>query len=184
MLSQMTLHPLDPLRAGELRDAVTVLRTDGHLGRRRRLVSVSLEEPAKGIVRGHSPGDPVDRRAFAVVHDPDDGQTFEAVVSLGERSVRSWRAGVGRKCPSREDEVIVECAGCKTRFRLADEKVRDAGTRVRCSRCGSTFVVKPPAPPPAPRPPGGFTDVTFGPGPQAAAPATGFPGGFLSNARV
>jgi primary-amine oxidase len=91
MLSQMTPHPLDPLTAGELRDAVTVLRTDGHLGRRRRLVSLSLEEPAKGIVRGHSPGDPVDRRAFAVVHDPDDGQTFEAVVSLGERSVRSWR---------------------------------------------------------------------------------------------
>lgn len=39
--------------------------------------------------------------------------------------------------------MIVECAGCNTRFRLADEKVRVTGTKVRCSRCGATFVVKP-----------------------------------------
>ena len=42
--------------------------------------------------------------------------------------------------------MIVQCEGCKTRFRLADEKVRPTGTKVRCSRCGSTFLVTPPAP--------------------------------------
>ncbi len=48
--------------------------------------------------------------------------------------------------------MIVECAGCSTRFRLADDKIRPSGTKVRCSRCGVSFVVKPPmqAPPPLP----------------------------------
>ena len=61
MLSRMTPHPLDPLTADELREAVTLLRTAGRLGRRRRLVTMSLEEPPKGVVRGHAPGDPIDR---------------------------------------------------------------------------------------------------------------------------
>lgn len=42
------------------------------------------------------------------------------------------------------DFVIVECANCNTRFRLADDRVSPKGTRVRCSRCATVFVVKPP----------------------------------------
>lgn len=40
--------------------------------------------------------------------------------------------------------MIVECAGCSTRFRLADEKIPARGARVRCSRCGATFRVEKP----------------------------------------
>lgn len=128
MLSRMTLHPLDPLSADELREAVTVLRTAGRLGRRRRLVSLSLEEPPKGVVRGYAPGHPIDRRVFAVVYDPDDGQTFEAVISLGERSVRSWRT-----IPGVQPGITME------EFAQATDAVRaNAGFRAGLERRGVT----------------------------------------------
>lgn len=38
--------------------------------------------------------------------------------------------------------MIVQCDKCKTKFRIADEKVSDAGVKVRCSRCAHVFMVK------------------------------------------
>ncbi len=43
--------------------------------------------------------------------------------------------------------MIVACSACRTRFRVADEKVGPMGARIRCSRCGQTFLVGPPPPP-------------------------------------
>jgi predicted Zn finger-like uncharacterized protein len=37
--------------------------------------------------------------------------------------------------------MIVQCENCKTRFRLADERVSDRGSKVRCSKCTHVFVV-------------------------------------------
>ncbi len=128
MLSPMTLHPLDPLTADELREAVTLLKAGGRLGRRRRLVSLSLEEPAKGVVRGFEPGSELDRRAFGVVFDPDDGQTFETVISLAEGSIRSWRTVPG-----------VQPGITLAEFAEAAEAVRaDPGFRAGLERRGIT----------------------------------------------
>ncbi|MCK6550815.1 zinc-ribbon domain-containing protein, partial [Myxococcota bacterium] len=38
--------------------------------------------------------------------------------------------------------MIVQCDKCKTKFRIADEKVTDAGVKVRCSRCAHVFMVR------------------------------------------
>jgi predicted Zn finger-like uncharacterized protein len=38
--------------------------------------------------------------------------------------------------------MIIQCGQCKTKFRLDDSRVTDAGVKVRCSRCKNTFVVK------------------------------------------
>jgi len=38
--------------------------------------------------------------------------------------------------------MIIQCEKCKTRFRLDDSRISDAGVRVRCSRCSHTFIVK------------------------------------------
>ncbi len=46
--------------------------------------------------------------------------------------------------------MIVACSACRTRFRVADEKVGPRGARIRCSRCGQTFQVGPPLPPEPP----------------------------------
>src|SRR6056297_2413486 len=45
--------------------------------------------------------------------------------------------------------MIIQCEQCQTRFRLADEKLKPAGTKVRCSKCKHVFTVMPPAPEPA-----------------------------------
>ncbi|HET8725549.1 MAG TPA: zinc-ribbon domain-containing protein [Anaeromyxobacteraceae bacterium] len=48
--------------------------------------------------------------------------------------------------------MIIACSACSARFRIADEKVGPQGARVRCSRCGHLFTVRPPEPVPAPPP--------------------------------
>ncbi len=45
--------------------------------------------------------------------------------------------------------MIVRCEACQTRFRLADEKIKAGGTKVRCSKCKEVFTVMPPEPEPA-----------------------------------
>ena len=45
--------------------------------------------------------------------------------------------------------MIVQCEACQTRFRLADEKVKPGGIKVRCSKCKEIFTVVPPEPEPA-----------------------------------
>jgi predicted Zn finger-like uncharacterized protein len=42
--------------------------------------------------------------------------------------------------------MIIQCEVCDTRFRLADEKLKTSGTKVRCSKCKHVFTVMPPAP--------------------------------------
>ncbi len=44
--------------------------------------------------------------------------------------------------------MIVQCKACQTRFRLADEKVKAGGIKVRCSKCKEVFTVMPPEPEP------------------------------------
>ncbi len=44
--------------------------------------------------------------------------------------------------------MIVQCGACQTRFRLADEKIKPGGTKVRCSKCKEVFTVIPPEPEP------------------------------------
>jgi len=42
--------------------------------------------------------------------------------------------------------MIVTCASCQTRFRVAEDKIGPKGARIRCGRCQNVFVVKPPPP--------------------------------------
>ncbi|MGW8312920.1 MAG: DUF3426 domain-containing protein [Desulfuromonadales bacterium] len=44
--------------------------------------------------------------------------------------------------------MIIQCEACQTRFRLADEKVKPGGIKVRCSKCKEVFAVMPPEPEP------------------------------------
>jgi predicted Zn finger-like uncharacterized protein len=44
--------------------------------------------------------------------------------------------------------MVIECTECHTRFKLADDKVKPGGTKVRCSKCKHIFTVMPPAPTP------------------------------------
>ena len=60
--------------------------------------------------------------------------------------------------------MIVQCEHCQTKYRIADEKVKGKGVKVRCAKCENVFTIAPPenelldqsaapALPPAPGPP-------------------------------
>jgi primary-amine oxidase len=86
-----TLHPLDPLNAAEITAAVAILRASGKLGSHVRFATVVLQEPAKEVVLNFKDGDPIEREAFAVILDNDDGATYEAVVSITSSTVKGWK---------------------------------------------------------------------------------------------
>src|SRR5215469_6216977 len=84
-------HPLEPLTAEEITAAVHIVRTKRNLHERVRFVSVALHEPAKEVVLNFKQGDPISREAFIILLDNNDGATYEAVVSITEGNVTSWR---------------------------------------------------------------------------------------------
>jgi len=103
--------------------------------------------------------------------------------------------------------MIVACASCRARFRIADEKVGPRGARVRCPKCKNVFAVgpvaapdaatasaqapapfedfseaPPPVPPPRPRQDDPFAGATpaAGPSPERAEAVTDPFAGFLA----
>jgi primary-amine oxidase len=87
----MNPHPLDPLTAEEIRQAVAILRRDQGVGDRWRFASIELREPAKPAVIDHEPGAPFARQARVVCWNRDDGRVYKALVSLTDDRVASWR---------------------------------------------------------------------------------------------
>ena len=102
-------HPLDPLDAREISQAVEILRRERPVTPEARFVSVSLNEPLKSQIPFAAPtvssgaGQPggnhsvpddaaVPREAFVVLLEPAQHTTYEAVVSLTDGSVVSWRS--------------------------------------------------------------------------------------------
>lgn len=39
--------------------------------------------------------------------------------------------------------MVIECSSCQARFKLADDKIRENGTKVRCTKCREVFTVFP-----------------------------------------
>ena len=92
-------HPLDPLNAEEIRQAVSILADDARVTSPMRFVSVGLREPGKDEVASFGPGQAVAREACIVALDPREHMTYEAVVSITARSVLSWRPVPGARAP-------------------------------------------------------------------------------------
>jgi primary-amine oxidase len=88
-ISDAPRHPLDPLSAAELEEAVRILAREKHLGDNVRLASINLIEPAKGLVEKHQPGSPFERKALAVLLDRGKRASDEAVLDLAGKSVIS-----------------------------------------------------------------------------------------------
>ena len=115
-------HPLDPLDAGEIRQAVEILRREQSVSPDARFVSVSLNEPPKDQVAFATPDRPapgqaadpgpdaaVPREAFVVLLEPRQHATYEAVVSLTTGSLLSWRLVPDARAPL----MAAEYAACQ-----------------------------------------------------------------------
>lgn len=104
-------HPLDPLSAEEIAQAVSVLKDGPAAAPSFRFVSVELREPAKDALRR---GELTAREADAVLIDRSSGSSYEAVVDLGITAVTRWtRLDRGVQPPIMLDEFN-ECeVNCK-----------------------------------------------------------------------
>ena len=93
-------HPLDPLAASEVASAAATVRaSDPFRGQsdRCRFITVALQEPAKDAVLAWEAGGGArpPREAEVVLLDRGRAETIEAVVSLDDGAVTSWRTRTG-----------------------------------------------------------------------------------------
>jgi primary-amine oxidase len=77
-------HPLDPLDAGEIAAARSVLMAGRQLTPDRRVISIDLEEPPKNSVLS---GEYPPRRALAVLYDARGNLTTEVLIDLGHAAI-------------------------------------------------------------------------------------------------
>ncbi|GKU81964.1 primary-amine oxidase [Niallia sp. NCCP-28] len=85
-----TLHPLEPLTVGEIKEAVAIIKEEKNLHEKVRFVTVVLHEPDKKVVLNYKKGDEINREAFIILLDNETGQTYEALVSITNQAVASW----------------------------------------------------------------------------------------------
>ena len=98
-------HPLEPLTADEVAAATEVLRAEKDLAATARFVFVTLHEPPKAAVLAWTAGsDPLPRAAHVVLYERGERRTYEAVVSLTDRTVESWSAVEGVQAPIMAEE--------------------------------------------------------------------------------
>jgi primary-amine oxidase len=100
----VTGHPLDPLTAEEISQAVAVLRRDRGVGDRWRFAGIELAEPDKDTLARWQPGDSVTRAALVTCWNREDGQAYTATVSLTGDAVTAFDHRPGVQPNATEDE--------------------------------------------------------------------------------
>ncbi|HEY9889243.1 MAG TPA: primary-amine oxidase, partial [Candidatus Obscuribacterales bacterium] len=90
-MSQPFVHPLEPLTAAEIQQAVALVRQTKAVEAGWRFPVVTLREPPKAVVQGYQPGDAVPREAFLVLLDNGTGHTYEAIANLTTNQITSWQ---------------------------------------------------------------------------------------------
>ena len=120
-------HPLDPLSAAELEEAVGTLRRENYLGSGVRIVSINLIEPAKAFVESYQPGGPFERMALAVLVDRDKRASSEAVVDLVAHTVVSVTQLASDIQPSIMLDEFSECEQAVRRSPLFKEALEKRG---------------------------------------------------------
>jgi primary-amine oxidase len=106
-------HPLEPLTADEIRVAAATLRRERQIGEQMRFVRMTLREPRKEQLQSYAEGEPIDREAFVILRDRAARTTYEAVVSIGDASVRSWRQLHGVQPPITYDDFMASDAAVR-----------------------------------------------------------------------
>jgi primary-amine oxidase len=101
-------HPLEPLSADEVRQAVEILKQAGKVVPSTRFVSIGLKEPAKSLVQGFRDNPIASREAFAVLFDNAANACYEATLSLTEGTVLEWVHVPGVQ-PTMTIDEQVEC---------------------------------------------------------------------------
>jgi primary-amine oxidase len=99
-------HPLEPLTAEEVKQAVGLLKKAGKVTPTTRFVSVALREPEKSAV--YRPAASIRREALAVLFDNAANACYEASVSLTDEKLLDWKHVPGAQ-PTMTIDEQVEC---------------------------------------------------------------------------
>jgi primary-amine oxidase len=89
-------NPLLPLSAAEIRQAVRIVNSSSHAPAGSRFSIIALKEPPKDAVLK---GTATPRRAFLVVYNYQENQTFEAIANLTSGALDSWKLIPGAEAP-------------------------------------------------------------------------------------
>jgi primary-amine oxidase len=101
-------HPLEPLGADEVEQAVGLLLEHNKLTPTTRIVSISLREPDKQRVHAWAGKESLPREAFAVLFDNGTNTAHEATLSLTDSALLSFRSHTGVQ-PTMTIDEQVEC---------------------------------------------------------------------------
>ena len=126
-INQTTFHPLEPLTAAEIVDAVKILRNYKILPSSIRFISVALKEPAKDKVKHYATLEVAAKReAFAVLYDGAKREAYEAVADLEDGTVTSWEVLTGVQPTFSIDEQM-ECEQAVLNSPLFQEAIKEYG---------------------------------------------------------
>ncbi len=84
-------HPLDSLTPAEITTAVAVVKQEKKLSEMAVFPLVSLQEPDKNEILHFTSGKPFSRKAFLVVYERLQNQTYEGIVDLTSKTLSSWQ---------------------------------------------------------------------------------------------
>ncbi len=102
------MHPLEPLSAAEVQQAVDLLKELGKVTPATRFVSVSLKEPQKDQVHAVSLELALSRDAHVVLFDNATNCCHQVILSLTHKSLLSWTS-VPNVQPTMTIDEQVEC---------------------------------------------------------------------------
>ena len=83
------IHPLEPLSAPEIAEAVRLLKSNPVFTATTRIISIMLREPRKSVVYDWPKTEKIDREADAVLFD--NGRNTAIAVILNLHAARSCR---------------------------------------------------------------------------------------------
>jgi primary-amine oxidase len=107
--SLVALHPLEPLDAAEVADAVKLLKNQPQWNDSNRIISIWLREPLKQELSAWQAGDPWDRRATAVCFDNSTNRGYVADLNLTHGRVTGVHPMPPGAQPTMSVDEQIEC---------------------------------------------------------------------------
>lgn len=118
----IAFHPLEPLSAAEIEEAVRLLKTLSFFTSTTRVISIMLHEPDKALVYGFDKGTNPDRQAIAVLFDNAGNACSTVILNLSTGAVGKVTSAPAGAQPTLSMDEQVECE----RAVLASEEFKHA----------------------------------------------------------
>jgi primary-amine oxidase len=103
------IHPLEPLSAPEITEAVRLLKTNPVFNAKTRIISIMLREPPKSVVYGWPKTDKISRQADAVLFDNGRNTAIAVTLNLDAGKVVQVKEAPPGSQPTMSIDEQVEC---------------------------------------------------------------------------